>query len=494
MSQQTIRKVVIAGGGSAGWSAAAALSRLLGPLLEITLIESKDIGTIGVGESTVPTIRNFHHLLNIDERDFLRASNGAIKMAIRYADWARPGDSYFHSFGVIGKSPWMAGFHHLWHQAHADGLAGELGSYCLEHEAARAGKFHTGPDTRLNYAYHLDTALYGQYLRKLSEQAGVRRIEGTITAVQQNAESGHITALTLDSGETVAGDLFIDCTGMRALLIEQTLKTGYEDWGHWLINDRAIARQTESSGPFMPYTEATAHADGWRWRIPLRNRTGNGLVYSSRTLSDDAALTRFDQLCPAPDNAPPPAVIRFTCGRRLKVWHKNVIALGLSSGFIEPLESTNIHLFHSGITRLVQNFPFAGITDASRHHFNAASQHEAENIRDFIIMHYKLTERDDSDYWRGRRDMTIPDSLAERMALYRESAKLYQLPDEVFRVDSWLQVMHGQRLRPESWHHLGRLMTREQTQMALNGLSRNITETVSRMPTHGDFLASWLAT
>ncbi|WP_140984576.1 tryptophan halogenase family protein [Asticcacaulis tiandongensis] len=491
MSTQTIRKVVIAGGGSAGWCAATALTRLLGPLLEVTLVESKDIGIIGVGEATVPTIRNFHHLLNIDEKEFMRATNGSIKMAIRFENWARLGDSYIHSFGIVGKSPWMANFHHMWHQANAEGIGGELGEYCLEHEAARAGKFQTGPNAKINYAYHLDTALYGKYLRDLSEKAGVNRIEGTIKHVKQDAETGNITALVLETGETVEGDLFIDCTGMRGLLIEQTLKTGYDDWDHWLANDRAIALQAESTGPFMPYTEAIAHADGWRWRIPLQNRVGTGLVYSSKTLSDDDAMTRFEGLLEGA-KLTEPSFIKFRTGRRRKVWNKNVIAFGLSSGFIEPLESTNIHLFHAGITRLVQNFPFAGISDAARNHFNEVTRHEVEHVRDFVIMHYKLTERDDSEYWRARRDMPVPDTLAERIALYRENAKLYQWNDEVFRIDSWLQVMHGQRLKPERWHHLGRLMTIEQMTTALNGLSSNIASTVSKMPTHGDFLKSWL--
>lgn len=488
MSAQTIKKIVIAGGGSAGWCTAAALSKLLSPLVEVTLVESDDIGIIGVGEATIPTIRTFHKLLGIDEREFLRATNGTVKMAIRFKNWAREGDDYFHSFGTIGKSTWMGDFHHVWLHAKAQGLAGELGEYCLEHEAAKAGKFYTNETSKLNYAYHFDSGLYGQFLRAFSEKNGVTRLEGKIEQVKQDAETGFITALVLESGEEVAGDLFIDCTGLKGLLIEQALKTGYDDWSHWIANDRAVAVQTESAGQLMPYTEASAHADGWRWRIPLQNRVGNGLVYASSTLSDDEATARLMGLLDAP-TVNNPRIIRFQTGRRRKVWNKNCVAMGLSSGFIEPLESTNIHLFQIGVTRLIQMFPFSGITQSIVDRFNDATQAEVEKIRDFVILHYKLTERSDSAYWQSRRDLVIPDSLAHRIALFREQGHVYQAPDEVFRVDSWLQVMTGQRLEPQAWHHMGALLTTEQLTKALGGMQTQIAQIVAKMPSYAQFSA-----
>lgn len=488
--EQVVKKVVIAGGGTAGWCAAAGLSRLLGPLLDITLVESEDIGTVGVGESTIPTVRNFHHLLGIDERAFLRATNATFKLGIGFEDWARLGDRYTHSFGVIGKSTWMAPFHHMWLQARAEGWGGELRDYCFELQAAEAGKFETGENARINYAYHLDASLYGQFLRKMSEAAGVKRVEGKIKTVEQDAGTGFITALAMDNGTRVKGDLFIDCTGFRGLLIEQTLKTGYEDWGQWLPTDRALAVQTESAGPLMPYTRAAAHDAGWRWRIPLRNRVGNGLVYCSANLSDDEAHSR---LLGALDAKPiiEPRLIGYKTGRRLKAWNKNCVAFGLSSGFVEPLESTSIHLFQIGITRLVQLFPFGGVTDAVVDHYNDMSRKELEGVRDFVVLHYKATERSDSAFWRDRAAMAIPDSLAQRIDLFTQSGQAYQEATDLFRVDSWVQVLLGQRQEPRSWHLLGKFMDGGQLQTALTGLKGSIAAAVNRMPTHEQFLDSY---
>ena len=485
--EQRVKKVVIAGGGTAGWCAAAGLSRLLGPLLDITLVESEDIGTVGVGESTIPTVGNFHRFIGVDEREFLRATNATFKLGIAFEEWARLGDRYIHSFGVVGKSPWMAPFHHMWLQARAEGWGGDLADYCFELQAGEAGKFETAENARINYAYHLDAGLYGQFLRKLSEAAGVKRVEGKIARVEQDAESGFITALTMESGDRIDGDLFIDCTGFRGLLIEQTLKTGFEDWGHWLPTDRALAVQTESVGRLMPYTRASAHDAGWRWRIPLRNRVGNGLVYCSANLSDDEAHNRLVSSLDAPALIEP-RLIRYATGRRLQAWNKNCVAFGLASGFVEPLESTSIHLFQLGITRLVQMFPFAGITDAAITHYNEMSRKELEGVRDFVVLHYKATERDDSAFWRDRRDMAIPDSLAQRIALFTQSGHAYQEAGELFRLDSWLQVMLGQRLEPRSWHLLGRLMDSGELKTALNGLKSHIAGAVARMPTHEQFL------
>lgn len=490
MDGQVVKRVVIAGGGTAGWTVAAALAKQLGPLLDITLVESDEIGTIGVGESTIPTVRSFHRLLGLDEREFMRATQASFKLGIEFRDWARTGDRYFHSFGQIGRSTWMGDFQHMWLQARVDGFGGELGDYCFELQAAEAGKFSAAEKTPLNYAYHLDATAYGQFLRRWSEPIGVKRIEGKIAEVRQASENGFIEALVLESGQVIEGDLFIDCTGFRGLLIEQTLQTGYEDWTHWLSTDSAIAVQSEATGPAPPYTKAIAHRAGWRWQIPLQHRVGNGLVFASEHLSDDEA---HELLAGSVEGAmlTEPRVIRFRTGRRRKAWNKNCIAFGLSSGFVEPLESTSIHLIMIGVTRLMQLFPFGGVNEPVAKRFNDLSQHELEGIRDFIILHYHLNERQDSEFWRRCRAMEIPDSLANRIALFRDSAQAYQASDELFRTDSWVQVMLGQRLEPKSHHQMGRLLGSDQLRGALDALKGNIANAVARLPEHQQFLDSY---
>ncbi|WP_264940611.1 tryptophan halogenase family protein [Sphingomonas caeni] len=485
-----MKRVVIAGGGTAGWNVAAALGSTLGTLLDITLVESEEIGTIGVGESTVPTVRRFHQLLGIKEQEFMRDNRASFKLGISFEDWARIGDRYIHSFGVVGKSTWMGDFHHFWLHAVAQGYGGEVGQYCFEHEALRAGKFACGPESTINYAYHLDAALYARFLRKFSEGFGVRRVEGKITSVDQDGESGFVIAINLESGARIEGDLFIDCTGFRGLLIEQALGAGFEDWGQWLPCNSALPIQTRAVGPAVPYTRAMAHEAGWMWQIPLQHRVGNGFVYSSDHMSDEAA---HDGLHARIEGevvfAPKP--IRFRAGRRLKTWDKNVVAFGLSSGFVEPLESTSIHLIQVGVTRLIQSFPFAGISQAQVDRYNARAQAEIEMVRDFVTLHYKLTEREDSEFWRYCKNMSIPDSLAARIALFRESGMAYQDQDELFRIDSWLQVMIGQRLVPQAYHHMGRLLTDAQLKQALTDLKTNIAGAVARMPAHQDFVDSY---
>lgn len=491
MDGQVIKKVVIAGGGTAGWCVAAALSKMLGNLLDITLVESAEIGIVGVGEATIPTIKTFHQFLGIDERDFMRSTNAAIKLGISFDNWTRINDHYFHSFGTVGKASWMAPFHHIWMHARDEGVAGDLGDYCLELQAGEAGKFEVAERSRLNYAYHFDTNLYGPFMRRIS-QPHVNRVEGKITGVNQDAETGFVTSIAMESGQVIEGDLFIDCTGFRGILIEQTLKTGYEDWSHWLANDSAWACQTPIVGQIMPYTSAIAHDAGWRWKIPLQSRVGNGLVYSSKHLSDDAARQRFlDQI-----DAPPltePNLIKFRTGRRLKIWNKNVIAFGLASGFIEPLESTNIHLMQSCATRLVQLFPFTGIHESMVNHFNDLTQNEVALIRDFVIMHYKLTERDDTQFWRDRRDMEVPETLAHRLAMYRDAGHAFQAPDEVFRVDSWMQVTTGQRLYPKGYHYVGKMIPRGDLEQALKNMKADIDRKVAQMPKHEDFIRQYSA-
>lgn len=487
MQGQVVKKVVVAGGGSAGWMAAAALSTQLGALLDITLVESDAIGTVGVGESTIPTARTFVHLLGLDEREFMRETGATFKLGILFENWGQVGDRYIHSFGQVGKSTLMAHFHHLWLHAKAQGFGGDLGDYCLELRASEEGKFYTADDAPVNYAYHIDATRFGRYLRKRCENKGVRRVEGKIQEVQQDAGTGHITALILESGERVAGDLFIDCTGFRGLLIEQTLKAGFEDWGQWLPNDRAVAVQTRTCDPAMPLTRAIAHTAGWQWGIPLQHREGNGWVYCSEFMSDDEAIgSLLGQL--KGERLTDPWQLRFRPGRRRKAWDKNCVAIGLAAGFIEPLEATSLHMIMIAVTRLLQLFPFTGVNEALVNRFNFLANQEIERIRDFIILHYNTTERTDTPYWDRCRTMEIPASLAERIQLFRETAQVYHVPGELFLVDSWLQVMLGQRIRPASHHLMGALMPPEQLRQALGDLKGNIARAVARMPSHQDFV------
>ena len=484
---QKVKKVVIAGGGTAGWVVAAALSKMLGPLLEVTLVESEEIGTVGVGESTIPTARTFHSLLGIDEQEFMRETQSSFKLGIAFENWAGIGDRYVHSFGTVGKSTWMADFQHIWLQARSMGVAGGIGDYCFELQAAEAGKFATSADATINYAYHLDAGRYARFLRAFSEREGAKRVEGKITEVVQNAESGFIEAIVLESGQRIEGDLFIDCTGFRGLLIEETLGTGYDDWTHWLPTNCALPLQTSAVGPAKPYTRAIAHEAGWQWRIPLQNRVGNGFVYCSEYMSDDVARDTLHAGIEG-EILVQPKPIRFRAGRRRKAWSKNCIAFGLSSGFVEPLESTSIHLIMIGVTRLVQLFPFGGCSGPLIDRFNDVSQVELERIRDFIVLHYKLTERDDSPFWQYCRNMTIPDSLAERIALFTENAQAYQATDDLFRIDSWVQVMLGQRIRPKSHHAMAMMMGTTHLREALGDLKANIARAVAGMPAHQSFL------
>lgn len=485
-----IKRVVIAGGGTAGWVTAAALSSQLGSLLDITLIESDQIGTVGVGEATIPTHKTFHTLLGIDEREFMRACKASFKLGIAFENWGQVGDRYIHSFGQIGKSTWMGDFQHMWMQAQSAGFGGDINDYCFELQAAEANKFATSDKAQINYAYHLDAGLYAQFLRAYSEARGVMRREGKISQVKLDPENGFISGLKMDNGDTVSGDLFIDCTGFKGLLIGEALGVGFDDWTHLLPMDRAWAVQTESSGEIPPYTRSIAQSAGWQWRIPLQHRVGNGHVFASEYMSEDEGR---DVLMNSLDGTPviEPRLIRFKAGQRRQTWFKNCIALGLSSGFLEPLESTAIHLIQIGATRLVQMFPFNGVNDSIVRHFNAHAEAELEGIRDFLILHYVLTERDDSEFWRQRKDLDIPPSLQQRIELYRDNALTFQHGLDLFRVDSWLQVMRGQRLEARGYHHMGKLLPEAQLKHALESLRSNIKQAVDHMPRHEDFLRQY---
>lgn len=488
-------KVVIAGGGTAGWLSAYSLVSRLGKVVDITLVESDQIGTIGVGEATIPTIRAYHHLIGIDEQEFMSATQATFKLGIQFDNWGQKDDSYFHSFGEIGQRSWMAEFHEFWMEAKTQGFGGSLEDYCLELKAAKANKFATQIGKKaVNFAYHFDATTYAAYLRKKSEAAGVKREEGFIEHVKKD-DTGNISSLTLSKGKgskgkEISGDFFIDCTGFKALLIGEQLDVGYEDWSHFLAADSAIAVQTKSVEEPRPYTQSIAHPAGWQWRIPLQSRVGNGIVYSSKFLSDDEARsTLMENLTGEPVTEP--RQLRFTTGRRKKSWHKNCVAIGLSSGFLEPLESTSIHLVTTALLRLMKLFPFGGNTELLAKQYNQEAQLEAETVRDFIILHYHLTQRDDSPFWNHYRTMEIPESLAHRMAIFRENG--YAWPDDVglFRVDSWVQVMMGQGIIPKQHHKGSCVIPTAELKEQLMALKRMTENSVVQLPKHADFIKKY---
>lgn len=485
-------RVVIAGGGTAGWLAAAALVTQLGPLIDVTLVESDDIGIVGVGESTIPTTRSFHALLGIDEAAFLRATSATFKLGIAFENWGQVGDLYFHPFGTVGRAVAIADFQHFWLEARARGAALGYTDYSLEATAAAAGRFGHAGDAATAYAYHLDATTYARFLRSHAEPAGVRRIEGRIERVERDAQSGDIAALVLAAGARVEGDLFIDCTGFRALLLGDALQTPFDDWGEWLTTDSALAVQTEAVGPPVPYTRAIAHGAGWRWRIPLQHRVGNGLVFASAFMDEDRArATLLDAL-----DAPPlfdPRLIRYRTGMRREAWRGNCIALGLAAGFIEPLESTSIHLVMSALTRLIQSFPFEPASAARRARFNAQARAEWEHVRDFIILHYAATQRDDTPFWQRCATMPLPDTLVDRIALFRESAGAYQAQDELFRVDSWVSVMLGQGVMPTAHHRIAGMLPAPDLANAMGDLRAGIQHSVGAMPSHSQAIAAAMA-
>ena len=482
--------VVIAGGGTSGWLAASMLSHRLGKNVNVTLVESEQIGTVGVGEATIPTMRSFHRLLEIDEAEFMRSTQATFKLGIIFKNWGAIGEDYIHSFGKVGQKSWMAEFHEFWLEAKAQGFGGSLQDYCLELQAAKAGKFGFSDKVQTNFAYHLDATRYARFLRTFSEARGAKRVEGKIEEVLKDANTGDITGLRLDNGKQVDGDFFVDCTGFRALLIGESLGVDYDDWSHLLASDRAIAVQTESVSEPPPYTVATAHSAGWQWRIPLQHRVGNGIVYSSQFISDDEAQATLLKNVTGP-TVTDPKFLRFVTGARKKSWHKNCVSLGLASSFLEPLESTSLHLVMTGLIRLVKLFPFSGSAPALAERFNKETRFELEAIRDFIIMHYKLTRRNDSAFWNHYRELDIPDSLAHRMQAFKENGYLW--PDDValFRVDSWLQVMMGQGLQPGSHHRAALQMEDGALKQTLDTLRKDVVQKLSTLPSHQTFIDSY---
>ena len=486
MSAAKIQNVVIVGGGTAGWTAAASIAKLIGANLNVVLVESDAIGTVGVGEATIPPFRTLHRLLKIDEADFLAKVQGTIKLAIQFENWRAVGHDYIHSFGVTGQGCWAAGFQHFWLKARALGFGEDYGRYAPELMAAKAGRFGLLQQDALSYAYHIDATSYAGLLRQQAEQDGVTRVEGKIVEVNQT-EAGDISDVVLESGQVVKGNLFIDCSGFASLLMDKTLGTEFEDWTHWLPCDRAIAVQTKSVSEPVPYTRSIARESGWQWRIPLQNRVGNGLVYCSEFMSDDEARDTLLRNIEG-EIITEPRLLRFRTGQRVKHWNGNCIALGLAAGFLEPLESTSIHLIQRGVIRLLQMFPYSGIVESDRAEFNRQMDTEFRAIRDFIIMHYHLTERTDSEFWRRCREMDIPASLQHRMDLFRDGGRVFEAEGDIFRENSWTQVMLGQGIEPESYHPIVDMMDDQELRQFMQIQLRKVDTVLSQLPTHQEFI------
>jgi tryptophan 7-halogenase len=495
MDRPRVNKLVIVGGGTAGWITAAAFARLLGGRLQIELVESEAIGTVGVGEATIPQIIRLNAILGLDEHAFLRATSGTFKLGIEFVDWGRKGSRYLHTFGDTGMNLGNVAFHHYWRRSAGDTPDPKgLWDYSLHQMAAdqaRFGKLDRVGNTAMTglaYAYHFDASRYALFLREYAEGRGVVRTEGIVESVQRDGESGDITAITLKGGKQVAGDFFIDCTGFRALLLGETLGVGYQDWSKWLPCDRALAVPSERLPTLVPYTRATAKDAGWQWRIPLQHRTGNGHVYSSGFTSDDkAAETLLAGLDTRALGDPRP--IRFTTGRREAFWAHNCAAIGLSSGFLEPLESTSIHLIQSHVSRLIQLFPGGGDAAVEREEYNRRCAAEFAQIRDFLILHYHRTDREDSEFWRYCKHMDVPESLTHKMALFAASGRVGRDVDDLFRDASWVQVMLGQGITPAGYDPMADLVVPAQLAEFLANLRTITARAVASLPTHEEYLA-----
>ncbi len=493
-----IRSLVIVGGGTAGWWAAAAAARFLTDgQRRITLIESEAIGTVGVGEATIPPLRDFNRLLGIDEAEFLRETGATMKLGIEFVNWGRLGDRYFHSFGKPGADFEGVAFHQFYGKYAARGDIGAITDYCLGSQAAQRGRFAAPsgdprtPIGSLSYAYHFDAGRYAAFLRRRAEAGGVTRIEGRIADVGKD-ESGDIRTLTLEDGRSVEGEFFIDCSGFRSLLLGQAMDVPYQDWSEWLPCDRAMAVPSRRADPLPSMTRATALDAGWQWRIPLQHRTGNGLVYCSEHLSDDAARAALLAALEEPAEGDP-RTIRFTAGMRTRQWEGNVVALGLAAGFVEPLESTSIHLIQTAISKLFWLFPDRDIAEIERIEFNRLMAEAYEYVRDFIILHYKATERGDAPFWRQMRDMDVPDSLKHKIALFREKGRVKRYDHDLFALPSWVMVMLGQHIVPQGYDALVDAMDEGRVEAAMQQMRAGVAQAAERLPSHADYLVHAMA-
>jgi tryptophan halogenase len=488
-----VRRIVIVGGGTAGWMAAAALARFVGGMgRRIVLVESDAIGIVGVGEGTIPPILEFNHQLGLDEAEYLRATQATYKLGIEFIDWTEPGQRYFHQFGEIGRPLNGSPFHQAWLKYRNRPSVGPLAAYSMSAVAAASHRFahsSNNPDSPLSqlaYAFHFDASAYGQYLRAYAEKLGAERIEGRIVEVEQDGETGFVTAVKLDDDRRVRGDLFIDCSGFRSLLLGGTLDVPFEDWSHWLPCDRALAVPSERTGPLLPYTRSSAHPAGWQWRIPLQHRTGNGHVYCSDHMSDDEARRiLLDTL----DSTPiaEPRLLKFKAGRRSKAWEKNVIAIGLSAGFLEPLESTSIHLIQHSVQKLLALFPGTGISPVERDEFNRAMVSSYEPVRDFIILHYNATRRTEP-FWDYVRTMELPETLKHKLDLFREHGRVFRYDNELFDVPSWVAVMLGQDVIPAAADPLVDSMPEAEVLRAITELRSGYQQTASKLPLASDYI------
>jgi tryptophan 7-halogenase len=476
--------------------AAAALIRLLPHACTVRLIESAEIGIVGVGEATLPHLRTFVEMLGIDEADFMRSTHATFKLGIDFRDFGRQGDRYLHPFGSFGTELNGVHFHHFWLRMRAQGRADSLFDYSIANVMAAENRFappspdSNSPLSTYSYAYQFDATLFGPYLREYCLGHGAERTEGKVIGVERDGESGDVTALLMENGERIEGDLFVDCSGFASLLIGRTLEAPWEDWSHWLPCDRAVALPcTSPAGAIEPYTRATAMSAGWRWRIPLQHRVGNGYVYSSAHIGDDEAA---DAILAAVEGEPmaDPRMLRFRAGRRSASWVGNVVALGLASGFLEPLESTSIYLTQAAVMRLVELFPQGRIRDSDRAEFNRLVDFEYDRVRDFLILHYHATTRDDSSFWNHVRTMEVPDSLSEKLELFRRAGRIQKYSEGLFFEPSWLAVYIGQGIIPTGWDQRADRIDPDQLTRAMDKLRSQVAGAVRAMPEHGAFLRS----
>lgn len=495
MNPNNIRDVVIVGGGTAGWMAAAALSRFLNNgYTRITLVESEEIGTVGVGEATIPPLLNFNAMLGINENEFLAATKGTFKLGIEFVDWSGTGTRYIHPFGFFGRDLQGIHFHQLYLRERKRGMMQDISAWSMSAVAAAMGRYvrpgvKAGfPLNQLLYAFHFDAMLYARFLREMAERNGVVRIEGKIVDSTLRGDNGHVQSVTLSDGGQVEGDLFIDCSGFRGLLIEQALETGYEEWSHWLPCDRAFAVPCEYSGQPDPFTRSTARRVGWQWRIPLQHRMGNGLVYCSGHMGDEEAMQILLENIEGKALAEPRR-LSFTTGRRRLAWNRNVVALGLSGGFVEPLESTSIHLIQAGIAKLIALFPDRRFNPVERDEYNRQMNDLWDDVRDFVILHYKATGRDDSDFWKYCAEMPVPDALARKIELWRSRGRVFRDGFELFATPSWVAVMLGQGIVPEDYEPVVDALDEEKVASALEQMRVAYRQAAERLPTHGEFLA-----
>lgn len=490
-----IKNIVIVGGGTAGWMSAAAISNSLGAKnYNITLVESEQIGTVGVGEATIPLIKLFNNSLRINEDEFIRETKATFKLGIEFVDWKKLNHSYFHPFGNIGVDMDGVSFMHHWLRWRKAGGALDALAFNAEYVAAKENRFMRvkqppGPKRLpdFNYAYQFDAGLYAGFLRRYSEARGAERVEGKVVCAHQNADTGYIDSIELEDGRLIDGDLFVDCSGFKGLLIEGLYNAGYSDWSHWLPVNSAVAVPSENVGEIAPYTRATAREAGWQWKIPLQHRTGNGYVYSDKYISDDEATAK---LLSNLDGSPlaEPRVLKFKTGIRNKSWVKNCIAIGLSAGFLEPLESTSIHLIQRAIFKLLASFPKDEFNEILIKRFNREMEAEYVEVKDFLIAHYVVTERDDTPFWRYIKNMDIPDSLTEKFEVFRSRGEVMAGNDAFFKEVSWFAVLYGQGLIPESYHPVADSLTEDELRLRLTKIRSGVEKRVEMMPLHSEFI------